>query len=68
MLFRLGDRVRIDIPDELDPDFRFHGSHGVVIGRYVDSVGILYHVGLEDYCVTMDVRRWNLRPPLDSAC
>ncbi len=65
MLVRLGDRVRIDIPNELDPDFRFHGAHGMVIGKSVDDAGALYHIGLDDYYVTMDVRRWDIRPPFD---
>ena len=28
--FEEGDRVRIDIPDEADPDHRLHGEHGEV--------------------------------------
>ena len=29
--FTEGDRVRIDIPDETDVDYRYHGDHGIII-------------------------------------
>ena len=45
--FSEGDRVRIDIPDETDPDFeRYHGQHGTVLAIASDDAGT----------VTMDVR------------
>ncbi len=28
--FSVGDCVRVDIPDETDPDYSFHGEHGVI--------------------------------------
>jgi hypothetical protein len=30
--FEVGDRVRVDIPDETDPDYsRLHGRHGEIV-------------------------------------
>lgn len=66
-----GDRVRIDIPDQDDPDFkRFHGEQGVVIDVLNDAAGTetgdirdskLYRVKL-DMGETMDCRWRDLRP------
>ncbi|TYT60861.1 hypothetical protein [Natrialba swarupiae] len=64
---RLGDRVRIDIPDELDPDFEWHGEHGLVIGIHEDVSGRFYTVGLERYCIVIDAHLRDLRPPLYAA-
>lgn len=70
----IGDRVRIDIPDETDHDHEnFHGKHGRVVdvtpddadavtGRDIDS-GI-YRVELDDG-TTFDARLPDLRPPID---
>ena len=66
-----GDVVRIDIPDETDPDFsQFHGKHGLVIRILGDDAGsetgderdsILYRVELEAG-ERMDFRWRDLRP------
>lgn len=71
MHFREGDRVRVDIPDQEDPDFeQFHGKHGVVIDVLDDNAGSetgdtrnsqLYRVELE-MGETMDFRWRDLRP------
>lgn len=68
------DRVRIDIPDESDPDHdRFHGKHGQVTLVFEDAGAKvtgdaqddrLYRVEL-DSGETEDFRRRDLRPPLD---
>ena len=60
--FSTGDRVRIDIPDETDPDHEaYHGVHGRVTAILTDDVGEAtgdtgdsrpYRVKLEP------VRRW----------
>lgn len=72
--FGIGSRVRIDIPDERDPDFNWHGEHGVVIELIEDDAGIstgddrdriIYRVALDDHGVTVDVRWRDLRPPLE---
>lgn len=68
-----GNRVRIDIPDESDPDHELHGQHGEVVrvlhddaaditGRLAD--GTLYRVQL-DSGRTVDVRGRDVRPPLE---
>lgn len=53
-----GDRVRIDIPDETDPDFQWHGEHGVIIDIVEDDAGlatgddrdaVIYHIVLDDH-------------------
>jgi len=66
-----GDRVRIDIPDETDPDYdRYHGRHGEIVAILEDDAGVvtgdtrdavLYRVQLEDGTKT-DVRWRDLRP------
>jgi len=66
-----GDRVRIDIPDETDPDYdQLHGRYGEVIAILEDDAGtvtgdtrdaVLYRVQLEDGTET-DVRWRDLRP------
>jgi hypothetical protein len=69
--FEEGDRVRVDIPDEMDPDYtRLHGRHGEIIAILEDDAGtvtgdtrdgVLYRILLEDGTKT-DVRWRDLRP------
>lgn len=68
--FTEGNRVRVDIPDQSDPDHeRYHGRHGTVIEDSGDEVtgderdNILYRIELEDG-ETADFRWRNLRPPI----
>jgi ribosomal protein L21E len=71
--FEDGDRVRIDIPDEADPDHeRLHGTHGHIVAVFEDDAGrvtnderdtVLYRVEL-DSGETVDVRHHDVRPPL----
>ncbi len=35
----LGDRVRVDITNEADPDFQWHGEHGTVVDVLEDDAG-----------------------------
>jgi len=75
MMFDEGDHIRIDIPDESDPDHdRLHGRHGEVVKVIADDAGEetggprdsrLYRVRLEDDGDTEDVRWRDLRPPID---
>jgi hypothetical protein len=68
--FQPGDRVRIDIPDETDPDFdRLHDRRGEVVGVQPDDAGretgddrdsYLYEIALDDGIALV---RWrDLRP------
>lgn len=69
--FSVGDPVRIDIPDETDPDFdRLHGELGEVVSILDDDANehtgderdsVLYRVELVDG-TTEDVRWRDLRP------
>jgi hypothetical protein len=62
-----GDRVRIDIPDETDPDHKlYHGKHGEVISVISDDTedSDIYRIDL-DTGGTFDARIWDLRPPID---
>jgi hypothetical protein len=71
--FSEGDRVQVDIPDEMDPDHdRYHGDHGTVTTHLTDDAGAatgderdstLYHVEL-DSGEEVDFHRRDLRPPL----
>lgn len=72
--FSEGDRVRIDIPDESDPDHvHLHGKHGVIREVLSDDAyletgderdQLLYRIKL-DGGESVDVRWRDLRPPLD---
>ncbi len=74
--FSEGDRVRIDIPDETDPDHQaYHGKHGEVVGVLSDDADSLTAEERDAhlYRVTFDSGeaadfRWrDLRPPLDDS-
>lgn len=70
--FKPGDSVRIDIPDETDPDHeQYHGHKGVVVELLDDDVSeltgddrdsVVYRVRLDDGR-TVDLRWRDLRPP-----
>jgi len=70
--FSEGDRVRVDIPDETDPDYeRYHGVRGTVVAVLEDDAdrdtgderdSLLFRVDLEDGSVE-DFRWRDLRPP-----
>lgn len=68
MELRLGDRVRISIPDETDPDFEFHGEHAIIIDIKRDECpcgyGMIIRAALEDRDLTLDVHPWDVRPPI----
>jgi ribosomal protein L21E len=69
--FTTGDRVRIDIPNESDPDHEpYHGARGTVAEVLQDDAGLetsderdnhLFRVSLEDGG-TVDMRWRDLRP------
>jgi len=71
-MYSVGDQVRIDIPDETDPDFdRLHGHRGEIIDTITDDGGTetgddrdneIYRVALADSDVVADVRWRDLRP------
>ena len=71
MSFTVGDLVRVDIPDETDPDFeQFHGRNGKIVNVISDSGGsmtgddrdgFLYTVELENG-LRQDFRWRDLRP------
>lgn len=67
MDFQLGDQVRVDIPDESDPDFEFHGDHGIIID-IVEKMcecgyGKMYCVVLADRDLTLELHPWDVRAP-----
>jgi ribosomal protein L21E len=74
--FSEGDRVRIDIPDETDPDHQeYHGEHGQVVAVLSDDADSvtaderdaqLYRVAF-DSGETADFRWRDLRPPIDDS-
>ena len=39
-MYEEGDRVRVDIPDKDDPDFRFHRKGGTVVEVVKDDAGL----------------------------
>lgn len=70
--FGVGDRVRIDIPDETDPKHEYHGKNGEIIGFYPGNQESrresgqrirLYRVEL-DIGDIVDVDGRALRPPI----
>nr|WP_245835454.1 hypothetical protein [Natronolimnobius baerhuensis] len=74
--FSTGDRVRIDIPEEIDPDHKqYHGKHGQIIEVLIDEAdsitndtrdSYLYRVAL-DSGEEADFRWRDLRPPIDGS-
>jgi ribosomal protein L21E len=69
----VGDRVRIDIPNETDADHNYHGEHGTVIRIFEDdanevtgdsSDSVLVRIKLETG-EKFDFRSRDLRPPID---
>lgn len=74
--FSTGDRVRIDIPDESDPDHDlYHSAHGQVVAVLDDDAGSvtedardsrLYRVAL-DSGDEADFRWRDLRPPIEDS-
>jgi len=72
--FEEGDRVRVDLPDEDDPDYaEYHGEHGAVVDVLQDDAGAvtgdhrdnqLFRVEL-DVGETIDLRWRDLRPPIE---
>ena len=71
--FDVGDQVRIDIPDETDPDHdQHHGKHGQVVEILEDEAGtltgderdsIIYQIKLNDGG-SIDVRHRAIRRPI----
>lgn len=69
--FSEGDRVRVDIPDETDPDYElYHGRHGEVIELLDDDASeftgddrdsVIYRIQL-DNGESVDFRWRDLRP------
>jgi ribosomal protein L21E len=74
--FSEGDYVRVDIPDETDPDHEpYHGVHGRVVKVLTDAADSvsgdtrdsrLYRVALETGEKT-DFRWRDLRPPINDS-
>jgi len=72
--FEEGDRVRVDIPDETDPDHdELHGKHGIVVELLSDDAGettgseqdsVIYRIEVEND-QTHDFREHDLRPPIE---
>jgi len=69
----IGDKVRIDIPDKDDPDYRYHNEHGEIADVRRDDAGepteddrdsYLYRVRLASG-EQIDVRWRDLRPPIE---
>jgi len=72
--FDIGDRVRIDIPDETDPDHeQYHGKHGQIADILEDEAGsltgdeqdsLIYQIQL-DNGDNIDVRHRAIRPAVE---
>lgn len=70
----VGERIRVDIPDESDPDHDvYHGRHGTVVRMLGDDAAeetgdsrdsTLYRVEFEDG-THADFRWRDLRPPFE---
>jgi len=73
--FNVGDYVRIDIPDESDPNHnRLHGEHGEVADIIRDDAGeetgdsrdsAICRLQLDDGKQEVDLRWRDLRPPMN---
>lgn len=74
MDFENGDRVRVDIPDETDPDHdRYHGKHGSIVAVIGDDANLVTGNEVDsdlfkvvfDSGECADFRRRDLRSPID---
>ena len=71
--YEIGDRVRIDIPDETDPDHdQYHGEHGRITDILEDEAGtltgddrdsIIYRIQFSKG-EELDLRHQAIRPPI----
>lgn len=65
MTVRLGDHVRIDIPDEMNPDFASHGEHGLVLDiKHIpcpSGCSTMIQVAIETGNLTIDRYPWDFR-------
>jgi hypothetical protein len=71
--YHVGDRVRIDIPDETDHDHdRYHGEHGRIVDIFEDEAGTLtgderdstiYRIEFSNG-EELDLRHQSIRPPI----
>lgn len=69
--FEIGDRVRVDIPNEDDPDYeRLHRKHGTIVKIFEDDAGQqtgdprdshLFRVEIDEDIIE-DLRWRDLRP------
>lgn len=73
--FEVGDRVRVDIPDEDDPDHeRLHRKRGIIVDIIEDDAGQETGDSRDSYLFSVEIDhstvehlRWrDLRPALDS--
>lgn len=72
-----GVRIRIDIPDESDPDHdRYHARHGTIVETMTDDAAMetgvprdttIYRIEFEDGS-RADFRWRDIRPPIDDEC
>lgn len=67
--YEVGDLVRVDIPDESDPDFEYHGEVGEVIEIIEDDAGLETGDERDSYIFAVEIEsgvghfRWrDLRP------
>lgn len=72
--WEVGDRVRVDIPDETDIDHHLHGTHVRIVNILSDEAGEvtgdpsdshIYRVEVKNGERTIDFRAKDLRPPFD---
>ena len=71
--YEIGDRVRVDIPDETDPDHdQYHGEHGRITEILADEAGtltgderdsIIYRIQFSNG-EELDLRHQAIRPPI----
>lgn len=72
--FAEGDQVRVDIPDETDPDYdQYHGEHGTITRILEDDAGrttgderdaTIYRIEFSSGEIA-DFRWRDLRPPIE---
>jgi hypothetical protein len=52
-MYEPGDDVRVTIPEQSDPDHRYHGEVGTVTAVFVDDLGTLIGDPKDDYIYTV---------------
>ncbi len=55
--YHQGDRVRVTVPDPVDPDHRYHGAVGTVTAVHEDCLSVKTGDSRDDYLYRVEFER-----------